>query len=159
MQCRIQRQQGKQIALIPTQGALHPGHRSLIEAARGQADTVVVSNFVNPVQFAANEGFDKYPRDPEADAALCGEAGVDVLFAPTQVEMYPKGYSSYVTEESLSKGLCGVSRPAHFRGVTTVMSLIWPLVCQGSFVSRTSPGRSASAGRRRGSGARRSPSR
>jgi len=122
------RQQGKQIALIPTQGALHPGHRSLIEAARGQADTVVVSNFVNPVQFAANEGFDKYPRDPEADAALCSEAGVDVLFAPTQVEMYPKGYSSYVTEESLSKGLCGVSRPAHFRGVTTVMSKLLNIV-------------------------------
>jgi len=122
------RLQGKQIALIATQGALHPGHRSLIEAARNQADVVVLSSFVNPVQFASNEGFDKYPRDAEADASLCREAGVDVLFSPTQAEMYPKGYSSYVTEEALSRGLCGVSRPAHFRGVTTVMSKLLNIV-------------------------------
>ncbi len=122
------RHQGKQIALIPTQGALHPGHRSLIEAARTQADFVVVSSFVNPVQFAANEGFDKYPRDAETDAALCGEAGVDALFAPSQAEMYPKGYSTYVTEETLSRGLCGISRPAHFRGVTTVLSKLLNIV-------------------------------
>lgn len=122
------RQSGKVIALIPTQGALHPGHRSLIEAARGQADVVVVSSFVNPVQFASNEGFDKYPRDAEADTALCSEAGVDVLFAPNPAEMYPKGYSTYVTEESLSRGLCGISRPAHFRGVTTVFSKLLNIV-------------------------------
>lgn len=122
------RAQGKQIALIPTQGALHPGHRSLIEAARSQADLVVVSSFVNPVQFAANEGFDKYPRDAEADASLCSEAGVDVLFTPSQADMYPKGYSTFVTEEALSKGLCGISRPAHFRGVTTILSKLLNIV-------------------------------
>lgn len=120
--------QGKQIALIPTQGALHPGHRSLIEAARNQADFVILSSFVNPVQFAANEGFDKYPRDADADAGLCREAGVDVLFAPSQAEMYPKGFSTYVAEETLSRGLCGISRPAHFRGVTTVTSKLLNIV-------------------------------
>lgn len=122
------RMQGKQIALVPTQGALHPGHRSLIEAARTHADVVVVSSFVNPVQFASNEGYDRYPRDPEADVALCAEAGVDVLFAPSQPEMYPKAYSTYVNEDTLSKGLCGISRPAHFRGVTTVFSKLLNIV-------------------------------
>jgi pantoate--beta-alanine ligase len=122
------RAHGRRIALIPTQGALHPGHVSLIKAARAHGDTVVVSIFVNPVQFGANEGFDKYPRDLEKDTALCSEAGVDVLFVPPLAEMYPKGYSTYVTEESFSRGLCGVSRPGHFRGVTTVMAKLFNIV-------------------------------
>ena len=112
------RTQGRLIALVATQGALHAGHRSLIEAARRHADTVVVSIFVNPLQFGPNEN---HARSPDEDAALCQEAGVDVLFLPSADDMYPKGYSTYVTEEALSRGLCGVSRPNHFRGVTTAL--------------------------------------
>jgi pantoate--beta-alanine ligase len=119
---------GKSIALVPTQGALHPGHRSLIEAARQQCDTVVVSIFVNPLQFSANEDFSGYPRELDGDLALCTEAGVDVVFTPAVTEMYPKGFSSYVTEETLSRGLCGISRPAHFRGVTTVLAKLFNIV-------------------------------
>lgn len=119
---------GQLIALVPTQGALHVGHRSLIEAARNQADTVVVSTFVNPLQFAANENYSRYPRDPEADAALCEQASADVLFAPGAAEMVPKGFSTYVAEETLSRGLCGVSRPGHFRGVTTMLAKLLNIV-------------------------------
>jgi len=122
------RTRGRLIALVPTQGAMHAGHTSLIEAARAQADTVVVSTFVNPVQFGPSEDHTRYPRDPDGDKALCEQAGVDVMFVPQLTEIYPKGFSSYVTEESLSKGLCGVSRPAHFRGVTTIMAKLLNIV-------------------------------
>jgi pantoate--beta-alanine ligase len=122
------RASGRKIALVPTQGALHPGHLSLIEAARSHGGAVVVSIFVNPMQFGANEGFDKYPRDLEKDAAMCREAGVDFLFVPPLAEMYPKGWSTSVTEEAYSRGLCGVSRPGHFRGVTTVMAKLFNIV-------------------------------
>ncbi len=122
------RTRGRLIALVPTQGVLHAGHTTLIEAARKQADTIVVSTFINPLQFGASEDHTQYPRDPEGDRALCEEHGVDVLFAPQQTEIYPKGFSSYVTEESLSRGLCGVSRPAHFRGVTTVLAKLLNIV-------------------------------
>jgi pantoate--beta-alanine ligase len=122
------RTRSRLIALVPTQGALHAGHVSLIEAAKAQADTVVVSTFVNPLQFGPSEDHTRYPRDPEGDKTLCEQAGVDVLFVPQVAEIYPKGYSSSVTEEGLSKGLCGVSRPAHFRGVTTVMAKLLNIV-------------------------------
>lgn len=122
------RSRGRLIALVPTQGAMHTGHVTLIEAAHAQADTVVVSTFVNPVQFGASEDHTRYPRDPEGDKTLCEAAKVDVLFAPQLAEIYPKGYSTYVAEESLSRGLCGVSRPAHFRGVTTVLTKLLNIV-------------------------------
>lgn len=115
------RAQGKSIALVSTSGALTNGHRALIASAKQKADVVVVSIFVNPLQFGPSENFAGYPRPIEEDLAACEQAGVDAVFHPTVEEMYPKGYSTYVTEEAVAKPLCGISRPAHFRGVTTAM--------------------------------------
>lgn len=122
------RSKGQIIGLVPTMGALHEGHLSLIRAASEQADTVVVSIFVNPTQFGPNEDYSKYPRDLERDLALCQEAGADVIFAPPVEEIYPKGYSTYVVEEYVGKPLEGVSRPTHFRGVTTVVAKLFNIV-------------------------------
>lgn len=110
---------GKPVALLPTLGALHAGHLSLIRLARARGYTVVVSAFVNPLQFGANEDFAKYPRNPAADAGVAEREGVDVLFQPGADEMFPKHFSTLVTEDRVSKPLCGVSRPALFRGVLT----------------------------------------
>lgn len=110
---------GKSIALVPTMGALHAGHAALITAAAARADAVVVSVFVNPLAFGPSEQFAGYPRSPEADSRLCEELHVEVVFMPPIEEMFPRGYSSFVSEEGVSKPLCGISRPAHFRGVTT----------------------------------------
>src|SRR5690606_13781166 len=104
------------VAFIPTLGALHAGHVSLIRLAKESGAAVVVSVFVNPLQFGPSEDYVKYPRTPEADAALAEKEGVDILFTPTAEEMYPKGFSSLVQEDAVSKPLCGVSRPALFRG-------------------------------------------
>jgi len=117
--------EGKTIGLVPTMGFLHQGHLSLIKSARERVDCVMVSIFVNPTQFAPSEDFSAYPRDLERDLNLCREAGVDWVFHPDAGEMYPKNYSTYVTEETLSKTLCGVSRPHHFRGVTTVVAKLF----------------------------------
>jgi pantoate--beta-alanine ligase len=119
---------GRLIGLVPTMGALHAGHLSLIEAARGKCDTIVVSIFVNPLQFGPNEDVAKYPRTPEDDLALCEKAGADVVFMPSADEIYPKGYSSFVTEEFISKPLCGISRPNHFRGVLTMVAKLLNIV-------------------------------
>ncbi len=113
------RQQGRSVALLPTLGALHAGHASLIRLAKAQGHAVVASAFVNPLQFGPGEDFARYPRTPEADAALATREGVEVLFAPDEAEMFPKGFSAQVEETVLSKTLCGVSRPALFRGVLT----------------------------------------
>ncbi len=110
---------GKCVALIPTLGALHAGHASLIRLARARGDEVVVSVFVNPLQFGASEDFAKYPRNLAGDAAFCEREGVAVLFAPTAEEMFPKNFSTTIIEDRVSKPLCGVSRPALFRGVLT----------------------------------------
>lgn len=118
----------KSIALVPTMGALHGGHRALMAAARERADVVVVSIFVNPLQFGLNELPSAYPRDPDGDARACEEAGVDVLFTPAVEVMYPRGFSSYVMEEAVSRPLCGVARPNYFRGVTTVTTKLFNLV-------------------------------
>ncbi len=119
------RTQGKLIALVPTMGALHEGHLRLIDSAKQRADVVIVSIFVNPTQFGPNEDFSKYPRTFEADAEACKQRGADIVFAPKKDDIYPPGYSTYVTEERLSKGLCGISRPGHFRGVSTVVNLLF----------------------------------
>jgi pantoate--beta-alanine ligase len=111
---------GRLIGLVPTMGCLHEGHLSLIDLAKERTDKVIVSIFVNPTQFGANEDFGQYPRVLEEDIEKCRERGADIVFNPQVEEIYPKGYSTYVTEEALSSGLCGVSRPQHFRGVTTV---------------------------------------
>lgn len=115
------RSEGKRLALVPTSGAIHPGHETMIREARRFADIVVVSLFANPLQFGANENFAGYPKTGEADLLACEQAGADAAFHPPLEEIYPKAYSSYVTEEAVAKPLCGVSRPSHFRGVTTIM--------------------------------------
>jgi len=122
------RSKGQIIGLVPTMGALHDGHCSLIRQAAEQADTVVVSIFVNPTQFGPSEDFSKYPRELEGDLKRCEEAGADIVFAPTVEGIYPKGYSTFVTEEFVGKPLEGVSRPVHFRGVTTIIAILFNIV-------------------------------
>lgn len=109
-------------------GALHPGHLSLVRAAKAQCDVVAVSIFVNPTQFGPNEDFSKYPRTFAPDRDLLEKEGVDLLFAPSVDEMYPAGAVTYVTVEGLSDKLCGKSRPGHFRGVTTVVSKLFHII-------------------------------
>ncbi|HEY9723547.1 MAG TPA: pantoate--beta-alanine ligase [Oscillatoriaceae cyanobacterium] len=123
---------GKTIGLVPTQGALHAGQETLIRAAAHKADIVVVSIFVNPLQFPPNEIVARYPRSLEADLALCERSGAHVAFVPPLEDIYPKGFSTYVSEEHTGKPLDGVSRPTHFRGVTTLMVKLFNLV-QPSF--------------------------
>lgn len=118
---------GRIIGLVPTMGALHAGHGSLIKMAVERADTVVVSIFVNPTQFAPNEDFSKYPREFETDVEKCREAGASVVFAPSVEALYPKGYSTYIAEEGVARPLEGISRPTHFRGVTTVVAKLFNL--------------------------------
>lgn len=119
---------GAKIALVPTMGYLHDGHLSLIaEARKRKADEIIVSVFVNPVQFGPNEDFEKYPRDEKADLAKCRAAGATAVFFPTSANMYLDSHSVYVDEEQLSKGLCGARRPGHFRGVCTVVAKLFNL--------------------------------
>jgi pantoate--beta-alanine ligase len=120
--------EGKTIALVPTQGALHAGQEALIRAAVARADAVVVSIFVNPLQFPSNEVPANYPRTPEADLALCETLGVAAVFVPGTDEIYPKGFSTYVGEEVTSRFLCGPSRPTHFRGVATLMAKLFNII-------------------------------
>lgn len=122
------RKEGKKIALVPTMGALHEGHLSLVDEAKKQADIIVVSIFVNPTQFGPNEDFAAYPRQFEADAKLCEEKGVDVIFAPEKADLYHPDSSTFVVEEQISANLCGKSRPTHFRGVATVVSILFNIV-------------------------------
>jgi len=124
----LQKKQGKRVGFVPTMGALHQGHLSLIRLARKHSDFVVVSIFVNPTQFGPKEDFKKYPRNPKKDAALCKSAGADLIFAPVPEEIYPKGFSTYVNVENLTQGLCGASRPGHFKGVTTVVAKLFNIV-------------------------------
>jgi pantoate--beta-alanine ligase len=119
---------GKTLALVPTMGALHAGQEALIRAAVKKADVVVVSVFLNPLQFGPNEAVANYPRSLAEDLKLCEACGAQVVFAPAVAEMYPKGYSTYVSEEHIAKSLCGVSRPVHFRGVTTMMAAMFNLI-------------------------------
>ncbi|NUQ81786.1 MAG: pantoate--beta-alanine ligase [Bacteroidetes bacterium] len=124
----IARQAGRRIGLVPTMGALHEGHLSLIEAISEHCDCVVVSVFVNPLQFGPNEDYSKYPRVHEADARLAEEQDVDFLFIPEVAEMYTAGSQTRVTVGELSTRLCGKSRPGHFDGVTTVVAKLFNIV-------------------------------
>ncbi len=119
---------GLSIGLVPTMGYLHEGHKSLIDAARRENDRVAVSIFVNPMQFGPNEDLESYPRDLEKDAALCEEAGVDLIFHPQPEEMYAPGFCTYVDMDGLTTQLCGKSRPTHFRGVQTVVLKLFHIV-------------------------------
>ena len=118
----------RQIGFVPTMGALHEGHLSLMARAREMCDTVITSVFVNPAQFAPHEDFEKYPRDLAKDAELAFTKGVDFIFAPTPEDFYPEGFSTYLTVEGLSDKLEGASRSGHFRGVTTVVNKLLNIV-------------------------------
>jgi pantoate--beta-alanine ligase len=119
------RRENKTVGFVPTMGALHEGHLSLVREARQMCDIVIVSIFVNPTQFGANEDYEKYPRDLTADAALLTEYQVDYIFAPNTEEIYPEGFSSFVEVENLSETLEGIVRPGHFRGVATVVTILF----------------------------------
>lgn len=119
---------GKRVGFVPTMGALHEGHLSLVRTARAQADVVIVSVFVNPTQFGPTEDFSRYPRNPERDAAMLAAEKADYVFLPSTEEMYPAGAESWVTVEGLSEKLDGRSRPGHFRGVTTVVAKLFNIV-------------------------------
>jgi pantoate--beta-alanine ligase len=118
----------KSVGFVPTMGYLHAGHASLIKAAKAQSDLVVLSIFVNPLQFGPNEDFDKYPRDPQRDLHLAEAEGVDIVFAPSVEEMYPKPIQTTVSVSGLTARLCGASRPGHFDGVATVVSKLIHIV-------------------------------
>ncbi|MBA4149393.1 MAG: pantoate--beta-alanine ligase [Verrucomicrobia bacterium] len=123
--------QGVQFGFVPTMGYLHAGHISLVKRARqlvGKTGQVVVSIYVNPTQFAPTEDLSKYPRDLAQDKQMCRDAGVDILFVPSDTEMYPAEFSTYVVEEKLSRRMEGASRPTHFRGVTSVVAKLFNIV-------------------------------
>ncbi|KPJ58046.1 MAG: pantoate--beta-alanine ligase [Planctomycetes bacterium DG_23] len=122
------RREGKTIGFVPTMGALHEGHFSLIRAARQETDFLVTSIFVNPTQFAPSEDFAQYPRDLEGDLKKAEEIGVDLVFAPSAEEMYTEGFATYVWQERLTERMCGLSRPGFFRGVATVVTKLFNIV-------------------------------
>ena len=126
---RQYRKEGKSIGFVPTMGALHEGHLSLIRRCASENDITVVSIFVNPTQFGPSEDYNRYPRDPEGDIKKSELAGADVVFMPTVEEMYPEGYSTYVeVKGDLTEGLCSPFRPGHFRGVTTIVAKLFNIV-------------------------------
>jgi pantoate--beta-alanine ligase len=118
----------KKVAMVPTSGALHAGHEALIALAKASADIVVVVIFANPLAFGPSENFARYPRSPQSDLQVCRKLRADVAFMPSADEMLPRGYSTFVTEEVVSKPLCGPSRPTHFRGVTTGLAKLLNIV-------------------------------
>jgi len=125
---KIRREQDRTIGLVPTMGALHEGHLSLVREARRMCDVVVVSVFVNPTQFGPGEDFEHYPRDLTKDTAVLTDYNVDYIFAPTAEEIYPRGFSTYVTVEGLSDPMEGTARPGHFRGVATIVCILLNVV-------------------------------
>lgn len=125
---KMMKKEGKSIGLVPTMGCLHDGHLSLVRTAKKHTDVVVMSIFINPIQFGAGEDFEKYPRDFKRDEELARTAVVDVIFYPSVKEMYPQDYATYINVEGLTGVLCGASRPGHFRGVTTVVAKLFGIV-------------------------------
>ena len=121
------RRSGKSIALVPTMGYLHNGHLELMRRAREKADLVIVSIFINPIQFGPNEDLDCYPQDLAGDLAKCRDVGVDIVFTPTKNTLYPDFFQTSVEVKEITKGLCGAGRPSHFQGVTTVVSKLFNL--------------------------------
>ena len=119
---------GLSVGLVPTMGALHEGHMSLMERARTECDRVVASVFVNPLQFGPDEDYENYPRDIERDGAIAASKGVDIVFHPEPEEMYPEHYNTYVVMETLTDSQCGASRPGHFRGVCTVVNKLFNII-------------------------------
>lgn len=126
--CTSLRTNGRTIGLVPTMGAFHEGHLALMRRARAENDVVVVSIFVNPIQFARGEDFDSYPRDLQGDLDQAERVGVDLVFMPSAEAIYPKGFQTYVEVTELTEGLCGASRPGHFRGMTTVVTKLFNLI-------------------------------
>ena len=127
-QVKVWRERGLSVGLVPTMGYLHEGHKSLIDKAVEQNDCVVVSVFVNPIQFGPTEDLATYPRDLEHDAAICEEAGADLIFHPQPEEMYYDDFCTYIDMDNLTKGLCVRTRPTHFRGVCTVVGKLFHIV-------------------------------
>jgi pantoate--beta-alanine ligase len=125
---KLRREEDKTIGLVPTMGALHEGHLSLVREARRMCDVVVVSVFVNPAQFGPGEDFERYPRDLTGDTTKLSDYNVDYIFAPSPDEMYPKGFATYVSVEGLSEPMEGAARPGHFRGVATVLTVLFNTV-------------------------------
>ncbi len=126
--CNSARYEGKTIGFVPTMGFLHEGHLSLMRRSRAENDLSVISIFVNPTQFGPGEDYSTYPRDLERDSEMAESVGVDVIFTPEVKDMYPNGYATFVNVEGLTNKMCGISRPTHFRGVTTVVSKLFNLV-------------------------------
>ncbi|HRW79030.1 MAG TPA: pantoate--beta-alanine ligase, partial [Candidatus Sabulitectum sp.] len=124
----VWRDRGLRVGFVPTMGALHAGHLSLVDAARETCDRVVVSIFVNPTQFGKNEDLSKYPRDLQGDCRLLEERGVSAVFAPDNDVIYPEGFSTTVSVSGVSSGLCGEYRPGHFQGVATVCAVLFGIV-------------------------------
>ena len=122
---KLRREEDKTIGLVPTMGALHEGHLSLVREARRMCDVVIVSVFVNPTQFGPSEDFARYPRDLTGDTTKLADYNVDYIFAPPVEEVYPKGFATYITVEGLSETMEGVARPGHFRGVATVLTVLF----------------------------------
>jgi pantoate--beta-alanine ligase len=125
---KIQKKAGKTIGFVPTMGFLHNGHISLINKAVSENDFTIISIFVNPIQFGPNEDYNRYPRDMEGDITKAEEAGADIVFLPSNDEMYPDGYSTYVDVYGITDKLCGRSRPGHFKGVCTVVLKLFNIV-------------------------------
>ncbi|PLX98466.1 MAG: pantoate--beta-alanine ligase [Desulfuromonas sp.] len=126
--CLKMRQAGKKIGFVPTMGYLHEGHLSLLREARRRSEILILSIFINPTQFGANEDLDSYPRDLDRDLELAASCETDLVFAPLPQDVYPGGYATYVNVEGLTETLCGASRPDHFRGVTTVVNKLFNIV-------------------------------
>lgn len=126
--CKSLWREGKTVGLVPTMGAFHEGHLSLIRRAHAENDVVAVSIFINPIQFGRNEDFDSYPQDLQSDLAQAERAGVDLVFAPSADAIYTKEFQTYVEVTELTAGLCGASRPGHFRGVATVVTKLFNLI-------------------------------
>jgi len=124
----LTRKEGKKIAFVPTMGFLHEGHLALIREGKKRGDYLVVSIFVNPTQFGEGEDYNQYPRDLSGDIEKVQSAGGDIVFAPSVKEMYPPGYQTYVTVEKVTRNLCGISRPHHFRGVTSVVTKLFNII-------------------------------